>query len=118
MNCLDRKTSIIIRLIILNCCSIKAKMSQADIVKSPKKSSEEYKEIIDRITSSDSPVGIDAIYTHAVIIEYLQQITKRLERLESMMVTDKNPEERCRLWKPGKSFFTKIFFSLITPSKV
>jgi len=42
----------------------------------------QYKEIIDRISVANSPVGIDAQYTHAVIISYLQQIAERLERLE------------------------------------
>jgi hypothetical protein len=43
----------------------------------------DYSEIIDRITLPDSPVGIDAQYTHAIIIEYLRQITARLERIET-----------------------------------
>lgn len=38
--------------------------------------------IIDRISLPDSPVGIDAQYTHAIIITYLQQIAARLDRLE------------------------------------
>lgn len=49
------------------------------------KTREEYKNIIDRITSSDSPVGIDAVYTHAILIEYLLRIDQRLEKLEEMM---------------------------------
>jgi hypothetical protein len=43
----------------------------------------DYSEIIDRITLPDSPVGIDAQYTHAIIIEYLRQISARLERIET-----------------------------------
>ncbi|HEX5470657.1 MAG TPA: hypothetical protein VFW73_02165 [Lacipirellulaceae bacterium] len=42
-----------------------------------------YSEIIQRISLPDSPVGIDAQYTHAIIIRYLQQISERLEKLES-----------------------------------
>jgi hypothetical protein len=42
----------------------------------------EYGEIIDRISLPASPVGIDAQYTHAIIITYLQQIADRLDRLE------------------------------------
>jgi hypothetical protein len=38
--------------------------------------------IIDHISLPDSPVGIDAQYTHAIIITYLQQIAARLDRLE------------------------------------
>ena len=47
------------------------------------KTKEEYAAIIDRISVADSPVGIDAQYTHAIIIEYLRQIADRLDRLEA-----------------------------------
>jgi hypothetical protein len=46
------------------------------------KSKEEYRELLDKIRSPDSPVGIDAGYTHAIVISYLQQITERLDKLE------------------------------------
>ena len=46
-----------------------------------KKQKEEYKGVIDKI-KSDTVVGIDPQFTHAIIIDYLQQITKRLELLE------------------------------------
>ena len=36
------------------------------------------------ITSSDSPVGIDAKKTHTIIINKLVEIEKRLERLEKL----------------------------------
>ena len=39
--------------------------------------------IMEKISLADSPVGIDAKYTHAIIITYLQQIPERLDRLES-----------------------------------
>ncbi|HLF17655.1 MAG TPA: hypothetical protein VI749_02030 [Candidatus Omnitrophota bacterium] len=48
------------------------------------KSKSEYTHIIERI-KADSNVGIDAQYTHAIIIEYLDQLTKRVERLEQRM---------------------------------
>ena len=54
-------------------------MTVQDPVRIPK---EEYGEIIDRISLPNSPVGIDAQYTHAIIITYLQQLNQRLERLE------------------------------------
>lgn len=55
-------------------------------VKSPiERSKEDYKEIIDTISISNSPVGIDAQYTHAIIITYLQQISHRLEKLEKAL---------------------------------
>ena len=46
------------------------------------KSKEEYSEIIRKISMASSAVGIDAQYTHAIIITYLQQISQRLDRLE------------------------------------
>lgn len=45
----------------------------------------EYKETIQHISLPDSPVGIDAAYTHAIIIEYLRQISARLEKLEARL---------------------------------
>ncbi len=45
----------------------------------------EYGEIIERISLRDSPVGINAQYTHAIIITYLQQICERLDKLESQV---------------------------------
>jgi hypothetical protein len=41
--------------------------------------------IVQHISLPDSPVGIDAQYTHAIIITYLQQIAGRLERLEERL---------------------------------
>jgi hypothetical protein len=46
---------------------------------------DEYGEIIRRISLADSPVGIDAQYTHAIIITYLQQIAERLDKLEARL---------------------------------
>jgi hypothetical protein len=43
---------------------------------------ENYQEIVDRISLPDSPVGIDAQYTHAIIITYLRQISDRLANIE------------------------------------
>ena len=48
-----------------------------------------FNELITQLSSPDSPVGIDAKYTHAVIIDYLQQISKRLDRLEAMIKENK-----------------------------
>lgn len=44
---------------------------------------QEYEEIVNRISLSNSPVGIDAQYTHAIIITYLRQISDRLDKLEA-----------------------------------
>lgn len=49
------------------------------------KTKSDYADIIDRISVSDSPVGIDAQYTHAVIIAYLREIAARLDQLEARM---------------------------------
>ncbi len=49
-----------------------------------KREKQEFADLIERI-ASDSPVGIDAQYTHAIIIEYLRDISGRLERIESRM---------------------------------
>ena len=48
-------------------------------------SKRKYKDIVKRISLPNSPVGIDAQYTHAIIITYLRQITKRLEKLEAQL---------------------------------
>jgi hypothetical protein len=45
----------------------------------------DYGPTIERISLPDSPVGIDAQYTHAIIIEYLRQIAARLERVEKRL---------------------------------
>ncbi len=47
------------------------------------KQKSELQPIIDRIASADSPVGMDAVYVHALILDKLEQIERRLERLES-----------------------------------
>ena len=51
---------------------------------------EEYTDIVNRISLPDSPVGIDAQYTHAIIITYLRQIMARVEKLESILAAKKN----------------------------
>ena len=50
----------------------------------------EYSDLINKISHVDSPVGIDAQYTHAVIIEYLQRLEKRMETLERLIMDDKS----------------------------
>ncbi len=47
----------------------------------------EYSDIVARISLPDSPVGIDAQYTHAIIITYLRQISDRLTKIESQLTT-------------------------------
>ena len=54
----------------------------ADPLTRPK---EDYAELIEQISLPDSPVGIDAKYTHAIIISYLQQIADHLKQIESRL---------------------------------
>ncbi len=46
---------------------------------------DDYAEIIGHISLPESPVGIDAQFTHAIIIEYLQLISDRLKNIESQL---------------------------------
>jgi hypothetical protein len=48
-------------------------------------SKDELNSLVQHISLPDSPVGIDAQYTHAIIITYLQQIAARLDDLESRL---------------------------------
>ncbi len=54
-------------------------MSSDDPLAKPKAS---FDGLIAQISSPDSPVGIDAKYTHAEIIDYSRQITARLDEIE------------------------------------
>lgn len=45
---------------------------------------EELQAIIDEIASADSPVGLDAVYVHALILDKLIRIEERLENIEQM----------------------------------
>ena len=49
------------------------------------KTKDDYADIIGHINLPESPVGIDAQFTHATIIEYLQQISDRLKTLETQL---------------------------------
>lgn len=46
---------------------------------------ETYEEIAKVIHSSESPVGIDAKKTHILILNKLQELTERMERMEELM---------------------------------
>ena len=50
-----------------------------------RKSKMEFKETIDKI-ASNTAVGIDPQLTHAIIIDYLQHLTQRLENIEKLIV--------------------------------
>ena len=47
------------------------------------KTREELKAIIESIKSLDSPVGMDAVYVHAVIIDKLTELASRIATLEA-----------------------------------
>lgn len=49
------------------------------------KSKASYRRTINKIASSNSAVGIDAQLTHAIIIDYLQQLTQRVEQIEQKL---------------------------------
>jgi hypothetical protein len=49
------------------------------------KSKEDFESVIAHISLPNSPVGIDAQLTHAIIIDYLRQIHERLDRLEQCL---------------------------------
>ena len=48
---------------------------------------EDYQRIAEMIHSDSSPVGIDAKKTHIYIIHMLEQLTERLEKLETQRST-------------------------------
>ena len=45
----------------------------------------DFEDLIAQISSPDSPVGIDAKYTHALIIDYLRHLSKRLDAIEASL---------------------------------
>ena len=49
---------------------------------------DEYAAIVEHISVANSPVGIDAQLTHAIIITYLQQIAARLETIETRLASE------------------------------
>lgn len=44
-----------------------------------------YEEIAQVIQSNESPVGIDAKKTHVLILNKLQELTERLDRIEKQL---------------------------------
>ena len=52
-------------------------------------SQEEFDRLAKIIQSADSPVGIDAKKTHIIIINKLNEIIKRLDRLEALQNKEK-----------------------------
>ncbi len=54
------------------------------------KSKDELQPIIEKIASVDSPVGMDAVYVHALILDHLHTLNDRIERLEKEIETLKS----------------------------
>ncbi len=52
------------------------------------KDKEELTELIAQIASENSPVGMDAVYVHALILDKLQQIDERLAAVEARLDAD------------------------------
>ena len=48
------------------------------------KSKSELGNYMDRIRDKNSPVGMDALYVHAAILEKLEDIEKRLRKIEAI----------------------------------
>ena len=54
------------------------------------KSKSELSPIIEQILDANSPVGMDAVYVHALILEKLAKIEERLSRLEQHILDQSN----------------------------
>jgi hypothetical protein len=46
------------------------------------KAKDDLQPIIRQIAAADSPVGMDAVYVHALILDQLSTISQRLDQLE------------------------------------
>ena len=54
------------------------------------KTKEELQSLIEKIASDKSPVGMDAVYVHALILDKLEKIEARLEQIEKHGGTSQN----------------------------
>ncbi len=52
------------------------------------KDKQELTALIAQIASENSPVGMDAVYVHALILDKLQQIDERLAAIEARLEAD------------------------------
>ncbi|HJN07811.1 MAG: hypothetical protein QGH33_10045 [Pirellulaceae bacterium] len=57
------------------------------------KEKSELQPIIDAIHCAESPVGMDAVYVHALILDTLARIETRLTKIESQLETAGNSTE-------------------------
>ncbi len=54
-------------------------------MKTAMKTKGELQPIIEKIAAADSPVGMDAVYVHALILDHLQTLNERIEQLEKQV---------------------------------
>ena len=57
------------------------------------KEKSELQPIIDAIHCAESPVGMDAVYVHALILDTLTRLEKRLDKIESQLASTGNATE-------------------------
>jgi len=57
------------------------------------KAKSELQPIIEVIHSADSPVGMDAVYVHALILDTLARMETRLTKIESQLASTEPPRE-------------------------
>ncbi len=51
------------------------------------KAKEDLQDIIEQIRSAESPVGMDAVYVHALILDQLASLDRRLQEIELRLGT-------------------------------
>jgi hypothetical protein len=52
------------------------------------KAKEDLQDLIDQIRSEESPVGMDAVYVHALILDRLTAIENRLQEIETALAAN------------------------------
>ncbi len=72
----------------------------------------ELESLIEQIRSDSSPVGMDAVYVHALILDKLVEIEQRLASLENQLPAEVEDlqAEVSRHWSSLSLCFTVIFY--------
>ena len=55
------------------------------------KAKEDLQDLINQIRSAESPVGMDAVYVHALILDRLSSLDERLQQIETLLQSDSSP---------------------------
>ena len=55
------------------------------------KAKEDLQDLINQIRSAESPVGMDAVYVHALILDRLSSLDQRLQHIETLLQSDSSP---------------------------